>query len=90
MGPGTVWVGTRYSPPRTHPVHTPGTPSPGTQQHGEQLPGTSWTLNSAVGLKSVDQLPLSTRFSGFQGITEVYNLATAGIPNDHSYIPGFD
>ena len=42
-----------------------------------------------VGLKSVDQLPLYLYFSGFQGITEVYNLALAGNPNDHNLIPGF-
>ena len=32
-----------------------------------------WT-NSAVGLRSVGQLSLEAHFSGFLGITEVYNL----------------
>ena len=42
----------------------------------------------AVGLKSVAQLSLYLRFSGFQGITEGYNLGYTGNPNDHKGIPG--
>ena len=41
-----------------------------------------------VGLKSVRQLTLGAHFSGFQGITEVYNLAVAGKSINHYYIPG--
>ena len=41
-----------------------------------------------VGLISVGQLSLSVHFSGFQGITELYNLAVAGNPDDHKSIPG--
>ena len=41
-----------------------------------------------VGLISVGQLTLSTQISGFQGITEGYNLAVAGNPDDHLLIPG--
>ena len=44
--------------------------------------------NSAVGLKSVAQLSLDVHFSGFQTMTEVYNLRNTGNPNDHKYIPG--
>ena len=44
--------------------------------------------NSAVGLISVAQLSLDGQFSGFLGITEVYNLVDLGIPNDHNDIPG--
>ena len=40
-------------------------------------------LNIVVGLKSVAQLTLGVHFSGFQGMTEVYNLYIAGNPNDH-------
>ena len=47
-------------------------------------------INIAVGLKSVQQLTLSAQFSGFQGITEGYNLATVDNPNDQKHIPGFD
>ena len=43
-----------------------------------------------VGLNTVGQLSLYAHFSGFYGITEVYNLATAGNPDDHKYIPGID
>ena len=55
-----------------------------------QLHGPTRGVNMVVGLKSVQQLSLGARFSGFQGMTEVYNLAVAGIPNDHNTIPGFD
>ena len=87
MGTGRVLVGYRYSPPPTHPVpHYPGyTIPPATRQQctrGQQ----SARVNSAVGLKSVAQLLLSAHFSGFQGITEGYPVATAGNPNDHKYI----
>ena len=45
-------------------------------------------VKEAVGLKSVAQLSLSAQFSDIRGITEVYNLANAGDPNDHKAIPG--
>ena len=41
-----------------------------------------------VGLKSVGQLSLVTHFSGFQGITEVYNLVDIGRINNHFHILG--
>ena len=41
-----------------------------------------------VGLKSVDQVSLYLLFSGFQGITEVYNLMEIGRINNHYDIPG--
>ena len=41
-----------------------------------------------VGLISVDQLSLVPHFSGFPGMTEVYNLVKIGRINNHSYIPG--
>ena len=43
-----------------------------------------------VGLKSVRQLSLYVHFSGFIGMTEVYNLLSVGNPDDHKGIPGFD
>ena len=46
------------------------------------------TSNLVVGLKSVAQLTLDLLFSGSEGMTEVYNLAIAGNPNDHFFIPG--
>ena len=45
-------------------------------------------VNMAVGLKSVRQLSLCVHFSGFSGMTEVYNLSDIDNPNDHKYIPG--
>ena len=45
-------------------------------------------VNMVVGLQMVAQLTLSVHFSGFQGITEGYNVAKAGNPNDHNVIPG--
>ena len=73
---------TRYStPPGPSYPHTPGTPS--RHRHyrvmTSLLPhGHAGQRNSAVGLKSVDQLTLVVLFSGLRGMTEVYNLATAG------------
>ena len=54
---------------------------PRSQSHG---------VNSVVGLKSVAQLSLCARFSGSQGMTEVYNLLSVGIINNHYAIPGND
>ena len=42
----------------------------------------------AVGLKSVGQLTLGPVFSGFQGITEGYNLVKVGRISNHLPIPG--
>ena len=42
--------------------------------------------NSAVGLRSVAQLSLYAQFSGFQGMTEGYNVRIIDNPNDHKYI----
>ena len=39
-----------------------------------------------VGLISVDQLSLGTGFSGFQGMTEVYNVNKIGRINNHFLI----
>ena len=44
----------------------------------------------AVGLISVQQLTLVVHFSDIRGITELYNLAVAGNPNDQNVIPGND
>ena len=84
-----VRVGYRYSPSPTHPVPTtPGTPSHDARCRYEQCRGQSPAVNMVVGLKSVVQLSLYAHFSGFQLMTEVYNLATAGNPNDQKYILG--
>ena len=83
-------VGTGIAPP-SHPlvpiprVHPSPYPAVQCREHGAVQ-----RLNSAVGLKSVAQLSLYSRFSGFLGITEVYNLAYAGNPNDHFFISGND
>ena len=83
-------MGTRYSPPSHPPGYptTPGTPPPG--YTSEQVLYTAGVraavysqLNMAVGLKSVAQLSLSIHFSGFEGMTEVYNLVRIDNPNDH-------
>ena len=91
MGSGRVLAGYRYSPP-SHPPSshpTPGTPLP-RQSALWVLTAVSGQPNSAVGLISVQQLTLDVHFSGSRGITEVYNLALAGIPNDQNLIPGFE
>ena len=84
-------MGTRYSPSQYPPdPHTPGTPPTTVPVHVRAPHTTATELNMAVGLKSVRQLTLSVQISGIQGITEIYNLATARNPNDHKLIPGFD
>ena len=89
-----VWVGTRYStPPGPTRYPYPGYTLP--TEHAAVLMAAvphcpSPVLNSVVGLRSVDQLTLSPEISGFEGITEVYNLLYAGNPNDHFSIPGID
>ena len=45
-------------------------------------------LNMVVGLISVHQLSLDAHFSDIEDMTEVYNLLTAGNPDDHYVIPG--
>ena len=83
-----AWVGTGIALQPTHPIPTtPGTPSPYPYMPYVALLLAA-RLKEAVGLKSVDQLSLGTHFSGFRGMTEVYNLSIAGNPNDHFYIPG--
>ena len=44
----------------------------------------------AVGLISVDQLPLGDHFSDIRGMTEVYNVRNIGRIINHKYIPGND
>ena len=89
MGPGRVLGGYRYSPPSTHPPsHYPGytlPPGPGMLR---AVHGAVRLSKCVVGLRSVAQLTLSALFSGFRTITEVYNLAVAGIFNNHYSIPG--
>ena len=91
MGSGRVLGSTRYSTPPDPPSsHYPGyTPPPGIVYtvYGYSMPARS---KVAVGLISVEQLSLYAHFSGFQGITEGYNLAIAGNPDDHNVIPGTD
>ena len=86
-----VLVGYRYSPsqvPTQYPT-TPGTPPPPLWLPVRRA-GPDMQVKEAVGLKSVAQLSLRPHFSGFRGITEVYNLDIAGNPNDHKFIPGKD
>ena len=86
-----AWLGTgiappRYppgpTPPRVHPSGTGCTPGPTSVLYPE--------YEGAVGLISVDQLTLSLGFSGFQGMTEVYNLFKIGRINNHYDIRGFE
>ena len=89
MGPGMASGSTRVVPlPATHPSRTtPGTPLLTSRRH--PCPHCPYTESKVVvGLKSVAQLSLYAGFSGFQGITEGYNLAIAGNPDDHLVIPG--
>ena len=86
------WVVPGIVPLQDHPARTtPGTPPlparhPVLMRAVTAVPYTR--LNSAMGLKSVQQLTLSDQISGFQGLTEVYNLINIGRINNHFTIPG--
>ena len=88
---GTGWV-PGIAPLPVHPVRTtPGTPPrhPWYTAVMVTVPHShARGLNMVMGLRSVDQLSLDARFSGSQGMTEVYNLSIAGIINNHLLIPG--
>ena len=85
MGPGGYRYSTLPAPTRYHyPGYTPPLPP---------LPGTllQWCLtevNMVVGLISVGQLTCGPLFSGFQGMTEGYNVRITGRINNHSLITG--
>ena len=84
MGPGMGLGGYRYSPPPDPPgPHPPRVHLHPTLLHAEADTALYPGLNMVVGLKTVGQLTLSVHFSGFRGITEVYNLSKAGNPNNH-------
>ena len=82
------WVGTGIAPPatpspplpRVHPPTRHRYMAPSRTRHGVH--------NMVVGLRSVAQLTLEVDISGSRGITEVYNLLTAGIISNHYLIPG--
>ena len=80
----------RYPPsPRTPPprVHLPpAVPAWLYMPYGAR--GAAARSNKAVGLISVGQLSLVAQISGFEGMTEVYNLVEIKDPNDHFVIPG--
>ena len=89
MGTGGSLGSTRYSTPPDPPSYrTPGTPTSAWGLAATLLHGHVPDLNMAVGLISVQQLTLSAHFSENRTITEVYNLAVAGNPDDHNHIPG--
>ena len=91
MGPGMAGrVVPGIALPATHPASPPRVHLPPPHAHRRTRTCRAREYNSAVGLRSVDQLSLSAQISGFRGMTEVYNLIKAGIPNDHKYIPGTD
>ena len=81
---------TRYSPSRHPPSYPPRVHPRWSPRTELSCTGLSASHNMVVGLISVHQLSLCLHFSGFQGITEVYNLCTAGNPNNHFHIPGFE
>ena len=74
------------------PPTTPGTPPPTTAADVIHAPTAVLYggVNMAVGLISVGQLSLDSRFSRSRGMTEVYNLVEIDIINNHSVIPGTD
>ena len=75
MGPGMVygWV-PGIALPATLPPPLPRVHLPPTALAGTAASAPRARYNMVVGLKSVGQLTLDVHFSGFKGITEVYNL----------------
>ena len=69
--PGIALPATHPGPP--HPGYTPATPSSAAPS-ATRVHGGAGRLNMVVGLKSVQQLSLSARFSDIRGMTEDYNL----------------
>ena len=85
---GGCWLGTGIAPSGTHPypiprVHPPG---PGITQAHRTAAAAPWEYGRGA------QIGSSTHFIPpflrVLGITEVYNLCTAGNANDHNVIPG--
>ena len=90
MGTGIALPGTHPAiPSRHHPGYTPATPT-GSARLATWVHGGVPDCNMAAGLISVAQLSLDARISGFQLMTEVYNLSDIGRINNHLHIPGFD
>ena len=84
-------MGTRYStPPDPTRPHYPGYTLPPGYRYMVYGYSRAAQRNSAVGLISVAQLSLVGHFSGFQYMTEVYNLLRIGKINNHLHIPGTD
>ena len=89
MVPGRVsgW-GTGIAPSQPPQSHYPGY-TPPHRSGSVSLPHGAYSgRNMVVGLISVDQLTLRLLFSGFRGITEVYNLLRIGRISNQLYIPG--
>ena len=93
MGPGMAggWVpGIAPSQPPSPPpprVHLP--PTPGARYTVYRAPAPMYgRVNMVVGLRSVAQLTLGVHFSGFIGMTEVYNPVRIDGINNHYCIPG--
>ena len=76
-------MGTGIALPGTTSSHTPGTPSPTHPCYMAPPRTRHGVLYMVVGLISVDQLSLGLQISGFQGMTEVYNLIKVGRINNH-------
>ena len=79
---GGSWVVPGSTPSQDHPrPHHPGYTSPPTavrHRYTECSPQLVPRTNSAVGLKSVEQLSLCPLFSDLRTMTEVYNLVRIG------------
>ena len=82
------WVGTGIAPQAPTQLHYPGYTPPPLHRYMAPSRTRHGVAKLVVGLRSVAQLTLVVHFSGFRGITEVYNLLTAGIINNHYLIPG--
>ena len=83
-----VLAGYRYSPPPGPPSSHPGYTPPPAPRYQYVSTTAVFSVEYGRGLISVGQLTWRPLFSGFQGMTEVYNLSGIGRITNHSFISG--
>ena len=82
------WVVPGIALPPSPPVPLPRVHLPLPGYSHDRACGAADRGNMVVGLRSVAQLSLYALFSGFLGMTELYNLVRIGRINNHYVIPG--
>ena len=89
-GPGLGTGIASRVPTQLPAIPYPGYTPPTARQHDRYRRVQYREVNSAVGLRSVDQLTLYAQISDIEGMTEVYNVMRIGRINNHFVIPQKD